>query len=161
VGQRLRGDDGAGSVLAARLAARLADEHLLILDAGHAPENCLGPVVRFRPDAILFADIACVEGGHEAAPGDLIWLPAAEAGALGGSTHSLPLATLAAYLTAETGAPAYVLGIAPGDLRFAEGLSPDVEQAVERGAAAFVAYWRKLSTACSAMASGEASLVST
>jgi hydrogenase maturation protease len=156
VGQRLRGDDGAGSVLAARLAARLADERLLIIDAGHAPENGLGPVVRFRPDAILFID--ATDAG---APGDLLWLPAAEAEALGGSTHTLPLATLAAYLSAETGAPAYVLGIAPGDLSFDAGLSPAVAQAVEHAATAFVAYWRRLSTACSAMASGEASLVST
>ena len=39
VGQRLRGDDGAGPAVAQRLAP-LADAALLVVDAGHAPENC-------------------------------------------------------------------------------------------------------------------------
>jgi len=113
VGQALRGDDGVGPALAARLAAqlatRLAANALLILDASHAPENFLGPVVRFRPDAVLFLDAA--RGGG--APGDIVWLLPAEADGRGGSTHALSLEMLADYLTAETGAVVRVLGIEP------------------------------------------------
>ena len=86
VGQRLRGDDGAGPAVAQRLAP-LADAALLVVDAGHAPENCLGPIVRFRPDAILFVDAA--RGGL--APGELIWLRPDEADSRGGSTWSTKL----------------------------------------------------------------------
>ena len=156
VGQRLRGDDGAGPAVAQRLAP-LADATLLVVDAGHAPENCLGPIVRFRPDAILFVDAA--RGGL--APGELIWLRPDEADSRGGSTHALSLAMLAGYLSAETGAAVHVLGIEPGEMAFGEGLSPVVDAAVEQAAATLSAYWRKLNTACSAIASGEASVVNT
>ena len=156
VGQRLRGDDGAGPAVARRLAA-LAGASLQVVDAGHAPENCLGPIVRFGPDAILFVDAAC--GGL--APGELTWLRPDEADSRGGSTHTLSLAMLAAYLSAETGAAVHVLGIEPGEMAFGEGLSPVVEETVAQAAATFTDYWRKLHTACSAMASGEASVVNT
>ncbi len=156
MGQRLRGDDGAGPAVARRLAA-LAGASLQVVDAGHAPENCLGPIVRFGPDAILFVDAAC--GGL--APGELTWLRPDEADSRGGSTHTLSLAMLAAYLSAETGAAVHVLGIEPGEMAFGEGLSPVVEEAVAQAAATFTDYWRKLNTACSAMASGEASVVNT
>lgn len=156
VGQRLRGDDGAGPAVARRLAA-LAGASLQVVDAGHAPENCLGPIVRFGPDAILFVDAAC--GGL--APGELTWLRPDEADSRGGSTHTLSLAMLAAYLSAETGAAVHVLGIEPGEMAFGEGLSPVVEETVAQAAATFTDYWRKLNTACSAMASGEASVVNT
>lgn len=156
VGQRLRGDDGAGPAVARRLAA-LAGASLQVVDAGHAPENCLGPIVRFGPDLILFVDAA--RGGL--APGELTWLRPDEADSRGGSTHTLSLAMLAAYLSAETGAAVHVLGIEPGEMAFGEGLSPVVEEAVAQAAATFTDYWRKLNTACSAMASGEASVVNT
>ena len=156
VGQRLRGDDGAGPAVAQRLAP-LADAALLVVDAGHAPENCLGPIVRFRPDAILFIDAA--RGGH--APGELLWLRPDEADSRGGSTHALSLAMLAGYLAAESGAAVHILGIEPANVAFGEGLSPAVERAVANAAATLGDHWRKLRTACSAMASGEASVVST
>lgn len=169
VGQALRGDDGVGSALARQLAGRLAADALLILDAGHAPENFLGPVVRFQPDAVLFLDAA--RGGG--APGDIVWLRPAEADGRGGSTHALSLEMLADYLTAETGAVIRVLGIepslpssrsagcqpasrrAPAEFPFSEGLSPAVAAAADEVAATLAAYWRKLSTVASAMASGD------
>ncbi len=49
----------------------------------------------------------------------------------------------------------------PGSLAFGEGLSPAVAAAADEIAATFIDYWRKLSTVCSAMASGEASVVNT
>lgn len=156
VGQPLRGDDGAGPAVARRLAA-LAGGWLLVVNAGHAPENCLGPIVRFRPDAILFIDAA--RGGG--APGDLTWLRPDEADGRGGSTHTLSLAMLAGYLAAESGAAVHILGIEPANVAFNEGLSPGVERAVADAAATLGDHWRKLRTACSAMASGVASVVST
>jgi hydrogenase 3 maturation protease len=156
VGQPLRGDDGAGPAVARRLVV-LANASLRVVDAAHAPENCLGPIVRFRPDAILFIDAA--RGGL--APGALTWLRPDEADSRGGSTHALSLEMLAGYLSAETGAAVHVLGIEPGEMAFGEGLSPAVEAAVAQAAATFTTYWRKLNTACSAMACGETSVVNT
>ena len=157
IGQRLRGDGGAGPAVVGRLAGLLPDAALLLLDAGHAPENCLGPIIRFHPDAILLIDAA--RGGR--APGTIVWLRPEEADGHGGSTHTLSLAMLAGYLAAESGAAVHILGIEPANVAFGEGLSPAVERAVANAAATLGDHWRKLRTACSAMASGEASVVST
>ncbi len=157
LGQTLRGDDGAGPAVVGRLAELLPDASLLLLDAGHAPENCLGPIIRFRPDAILLIDAARGNG----APGTLVWLRPEEADGRGGSTHTLSLAMLSSYLATESGAAVHILGIEPANVAFGEGLSPAVELAVADAAASIAGYWRKLSAACSAMASGEASVVNT
>lgn len=157
IGQRLRGDDGAGPAVVGRLAGLPPDAALLRLDAGHAPENCLGPIIRFRPDVILLIDAARGEG----APGTIVWLRPDEADGRGGSTHTLSLAMLAGYLAAETEAAVHILGIESANVAFGEGLSPAVAQAVAEVAATIAGYWRKLSTACSAMASGKASVVNT
>lgn len=158
VGQPLRGDDGVGPAFVGRLSALLPDdESLLLLDAGHAPENCLGIAIRFRPEIILFVDAAA--GGGE--PGDCLWLRPDEADGRGGSTHTLSLELLATYLSAETGATAHVLGIEPGHMRFDAGLSPAVAAAADIAAATFASYWRRLTTVRSAIASADSPVVNT
>jgi len=131
VGQTLRGDDGAGSAvaqtIARRLTARPSHPSLLLIDAGHAPENCLGPVIRFRPDVVLFIDAAHAD----APPGTVVWLPVAQAASLqGGSTHTLPLSMLGDYLSLETGAAVYVIGIQPQTTDMTDALSPPIARAV-------------------------------
>ena len=157
IGQTLRGDDGAGPAVIGRLAALPPHEALLLVDAGHAPENCLGPIIRFRPDVILLIDAA--RGGNE--PGAVVWLRPEEAEGRGGSTHTLSLAMLGGYLVAESGAVVHIVGIEPASVAFGEGLSPAVARAAADVATTIAGYWRKLSTACSAIASGEASVVNT
>src|SRR6478736_4064730 len=61
VGNPFRSDDGAGVLVARRLASRecaLATGHLLIIEAGHAPENTTGELRRFAPDLVLIIDAA-------------------------------------------------------------------------------------------------------
>lgn len=157
VGQTLRGDDGAGALVARQVAARLDDPALLVVAADHAPENCLGVVTRFQPGVVLFVDAA--RGGG--APGEVVVVPAAAADGLGGSTHTLPLATLGDYLTAVTGAPVFVLGIEPGRMAFGEGVSAPVAAAVAAVTAALVDYWRSAAAASSARVAGAVSVAST
>jgi hydrogenase 3 maturation protease len=158
VGQALRGDDGAGPAVVARVRELLPpDEALLLLDAAHAPENVLGRLIRFNPDVVLFID--AVRAG--APPGAVRWLAAGAAEAAGGSTHTLPLAMLAEFITAETGAAVYVIGIQPATTEFSAGLSPSVAVAVAGVANEIVAYWRRLVAACSAMSTGDVSVVNT
>jgi hydrogenase 3 maturation protease len=90
VGNDLRGDDAFGPLL----ARRLLDEGIPAIDAGSAPENVTGPILRAAPDLLILADAACM--GAEAGTLRLL-----EAGALaegGTSTHDPSLATLLAYL---------------------------------------------------------------
>jgi len=99
---------------------------LLILDAGPAPENQTGPLRRFAPDLVILVDAARME----VSPGVVRWLAWEETTGLSGSTHTLPPATLATYLTAELGCEVALLGIQPTAVEFEASLSPAAEQAV-------------------------------
>jgi hydrogenase 3 maturation protease len=158
VGQELQGDDGVGVAIVRRLNLLIErDDSLLIIEAGHAPENVLGAIIRFRPTTILFLDSLKANE----APGTILWLPIAEADSAGGSTHTLSLALLGDYLHSETGASAYVLGVQPRRIAFGEGLSSTVKAAAEECAGAIAFYWRRAATACSAMTNGGVSVVNT
>ena len=158
VGQVLRSDDGAGPAVIRRLRQLLGlDDNLLLIDAGHAPENVLGPIIRFGPTLIIFIDV--VQNGI--APGSIRWFDAIQAEETGGSTHTLSLKTLADYLTAETQAPVIILGIAPLYMEFVEELSKPVQEAISEAADIITSYWRSATTACSAISTGEISVVST
>lgn len=157
VGQTLRGDDAAGPLVIRRLHGLLdAEERLCLIDAGHAPENCLGPIVRFQPDFILFVD--AIAGDY--LPGAVVWLSGEAAEETGGGTHTLSLRTLAEYLTAATGAPVSIVGIQPAGLALGDPLSPAVAAAVAQVADVLAGYWRKAIAASSANSTGEMSVVS-
>jgi hydrogenase 3 maturation protease len=129
VGHALRGDDAVGLVAARCLFEALPAESasLLVLEAGPAPENHTGALRRFEPDLVLFVDAA----GLEAEPGAIRWVDPEEITGLGASTHSLPLSTLAAFLTAQLGCVVALLGIQPGGTGIGAPLSPPVAAAVE------------------------------
>jgi hydrogenase 3 maturation protease len=55
VGNRMRGDDGVGSVIAERLQ-ELAKGSLLVIDAETVPENYLGVLLDSKPEVALFVD---------------------------------------------------------------------------------------------------------
>jgi hydrogenase 3 maturation protease len=128
IGHELRGDDAAG-VLVARALQSLAPPHgpLLIVDAGSAPENCTGALRRFRPDLVLLIDAA--EFG--AAPGTARWLEWRAAEGCGVSTHTLPVALVADYLTVELGCVVELLGIQPARTWFDTPLSDQVALTID------------------------------
>jgi hydrogenase 3 maturation protease len=131
VGNPLRSDDAAGTLVAQRLSQQqcAADkEHLLILEAGHAPENSTGELRRFVPDLVLFLDAA--EMGEEA--GTVRWIAEQEIDGMSASTHSLPLSILASYLRLELGCEVALLGIQPGSNEVGETVSAEVQTAVGR-----------------------------
>ena len=128
VGQELRGDDAAGLLAARRLFAALPAESasLLVIEAGPAPENHTGALRRFRPDLVLFVDAA----GLETEPGTIRWLDLEDITGLGASTHSLPLSTLAGFLTAQLGCDVALIGVQPGETGIGAPLSPPVSAAI-------------------------------
>lgn len=128
VGQILRGDDGIGVAVAERLvAAGRNDADTQVVVAGHAPENCLGQIARFRPDVVLFVDAAALAGPA----GQIRLLEAADAAEMPG-THTPSIGVAAQYLTAETGCAVYLLAVAPADTSFDAGLSVAAQAAVEQ-----------------------------
>ena len=123
VGNRVRGDDGAGPALADRLAL---DEPWKVFDCGVAPENWIGPVCRFGPDVVALVDAI----DFAAAPGTIrCWDPEHLAD-VGLSTHHASLSLTLGVICQDTGAAALVVGIQPQSTGFGEGLSEAVEAAV-------------------------------
>ena len=55
IGNSLRGDDGFGPALVQRLQGRVRP---VCIDAGVAPENYLGRIVKEQPDTVLLVDAA-------------------------------------------------------------------------------------------------------
>src|SRR3989304_235438 len=88
LGQEWGGDDAAGLQVARTMlrAKSLAGSAWLVVDAGSAPENCLGALRRHKPDLLLLVDAA--EMGES--PGAVRLLDWKAATGLSASTHTLP-----------------------------------------------------------------------
>ena len=114
--------------MARGLSALTGQPHLLILEAGLAPENFTGPLRRFGPDYVLLVDAA--EMGD--APGTIRVLDWRDSTGFGPSTHLQPPSTFAEYLIVETGCEVVLLGIQPARLDFDTRLSAPVRAAVGR-----------------------------
>jgi hydrogenase 3 maturation protease len=125
VGNRLRGDDGAGPCVIDALADTA---RAVCLDGGMAPENYAQAIVRAQPEVILIIDAADF-GGRA---GELRFFEATEISGGSFSTHAPSLALLCRYL--QTATPARVAGVAiqPERLTLGEGLSGPVTAAVAR-----------------------------
>ena len=127
IGHTLRGDDAAG-VLVARALGRLGltAEHLLVIDAGLAPENVTGPLRRFAPDLVLLVDAAQMD----APPGTVQWVDWRTASGVSASTHTLPCTILGRYLVAQLGCETALLGIQPAHTDIGAQLSGVVRRSV-------------------------------
>ena len=55
IGNTLRSDDGAGSILASRIRDKAP---YIVYDCGASPENYLGKIVQDKPDTVLIIDAA-------------------------------------------------------------------------------------------------------
>lgn len=158
IGQVLCGDDGLGPAVVRLLQQSVPhDECLLIVDAGHAPENVLGVIIQFRPDLVLFVDAIRMESN----PGQIAILDGSVAGGSGGSTHTIPLGLLSTFITNETNALTYIVGIQPATVGFGEDITPIVSVAIELVVDWIRSYWRNAAAACSAIRTGDISVVST
>lgn len=130
VGNSMRSDDAAGMLVARGLSqhACAADqERVLILEAGHAPENHTAVIRGFRPDAVVLVDAA--DMGRE--PGAVEWISEDDIDGMSASTHSLPLSMLVKYLTLELGCKVMLLGIQAASNEVGEHVSAKVAQAIE------------------------------
>lgn len=129
IGNTLRNDDAAGILIARELLHRecAADaSHLLIVQAGHAPENVTGELRGFAPELILLIDAAEMRD----VPGAICWVPIQSIERMSASTHSLPLSMLARYLTLELNCMVALIGIQPKSNGVGETISTEVLQAV-------------------------------
>ncbi|UCG43932.1 MAG: hydrogenase 3 maturation endopeptidase HyCI [candidate division WOR-3 bacterium] len=139
VGNRMKGDDAVGCLVADELTAPEKAFQAKVYDAGTAPENYIEPIVELDPDRVLFID-ACAFGGE---PGEFRLFGREEMDRLAAglvSTHTLPLSMTAALLGQQTKATIQLLGIQPQSLEFDAGLSEPVSRAMP-GIVEFVKVW--------------------
>jgi hydrogenase maturation protease len=122
VGNRMRGDDGAGPAAVDALAAC----GVRTLDCGVAPENYLEKIVALNPAVVLFVD-AVNFGGTS---GDMRLFGPDQIPHAGLSTHALSLQMVCEYLTARIPARILLLGIQPGAITLNTGLSRTARMAV-------------------------------
>jgi len=130
VGNPFRSDDAAGVMVARALSdrARAADiDCILVIEAGHAPENKTAELRAFSPDLVLIIDAA--EMGEM--PGTVQWIPEESIDGMSASTHSLPLSMLAHYLRLELHCTVTFLGIQPACTEVGESISGYVRQALD------------------------------
>jgi hydrogenase 3 maturation protease len=130
IGNQLRNDDAAGMLVARKLLRKECASdasHLLIIQAGHAPENVTGELRSFAPELILLIDAAEMRD----VPGAICWVPIQSIEGMSASTHSLPLSMLARYLTLELNCMVALIGIQPKSNDFGETVSTEVSQAID------------------------------
>jgi hydrogenase 3 maturation protease len=129
IGHELRGDDAAGLAVA-RAMQPYAHDHinLMVIEAGPVPENFTGPLRRFKPEVVVLVDAAQME----TLPGSALYLDWRATGGFRGSSHTLPLSTLANYLENEIGCEVWILGIQPENNAFGAALSESAAQGVHR-----------------------------
>ena len=137
IGNRLRGDDGAGPALCDRLVGRFGGE---AIDAGVAPENHLERVATSPAELVLVVDAADFGG----APGEVRILSPDEMVSGGVSTHACSPGLLVDYLCARRDEPLTVVFVAvqPLDATGAS-LSPSVARGLDRLAESLCKRWPK------------------
>ena len=120
IGNTLRSDDGAGSILASRIKDGVP---FLVWDAGLNPENYLNRIIKEKPDTLVLIDAA--DFGGEA--GELRIMEAEEIQTSNlFSTHNASLSLLINYLQSNIKTNIIVLIIQPKTIALGDTLSPEV-----------------------------------
>ena len=124
IGNTLRADDGAGSLVAGRLRERYPD---VIFDGAQAPENYLGPIRRAGPAVVVLVDAADFGG----IPGEMRMATAEDVEGLMMGTHAAPLSMFMKVLGDETRADVRLVAVQVATTTLGEGLTREVADAVE------------------------------
>ena len=130
IGNILRGDDAAGSIIAQKIASKSLPKNVLVIDCGSAPENYLGKIINFNPSHILIIDTMIANNK----PGDIRIVEEFQiADILSFSTHKPSLHMLIKYFRGSIGeVKILILGIQPKNLALGEKISKEVKNAISR-----------------------------
>ncbi|MDA3940145.1 MAG: hydrogenase maturation protease [Spirochaetia bacterium] len=124
IGNVLKGDDGLGPILSERLKTIL---DISCINAGSAPENYIGKIVKELPDTVLFIDAAHL--GRPAGSFDI--LESNELMNTGLSTHDVSPGFYLEMLESQIPGRIFLLGIQPEQTAFGIGLSPIVSKTLD------------------------------
>lgn len=116
IGNSLRGDDGFGPALIEQLQGKVG---FICIDAGNAPENFVGSIVKKKPDAILLVDVADLGLN----PGQYRILQPADIVKCGLTTHDMSSRMVMEFLESQTEAKIFMLGVQPQQVSLGERMS--------------------------------------
>ena len=123
IGNTLRADDGAGSLVAERLRERYPD---VVFDAAQAPENYLAPIRRADPDVVVLVDAADFGGS----PGEVRAATPEDIDGLMMGTHAAPLSMFMRVLKDKTGADVMLLAVQAATTTLGADMTREVADAV-------------------------------
>lgn len=121
----MKGDDGFGPALIQKLKQ---SDNMICIDAGPAPENYTGKIIKENPDTILILD--AVHLGKN--PGKYEILSPSEIVKSGFTTHDMSPSLFLDYLKNETNADIYLLGIQPANIEFGANMSDIVKTKIDK-----------------------------
>jgi len=130
LGNKFRGDDGAGSLFGNIIRGHVPWE---VFDGGDAPENITGLILKSCPETILIVDAMDFSGS----PGDFKLVTSNDLGNFSISTHGA-LKPFVDYLKMMTGAKLHILGFQPKRLGLEYKISPEVSESVRKAAKIFM-----------------------
>ena len=124
IGNPLRGDDGFGPALIERLQGKVS---MVCIDAGNAPENYLGRIVKEEPDTILLVDVAHLD----LEPGQYRILQPDDILKCGLTTHDMSSRMLIEYLNNQTQADIFMLAVQPQNISLGEAMSERLNRTLD------------------------------
>lgn len=120
VGNPMRGDDGIGPAICARLSGPL------VIDCGDAPERYLDLARSPEIARVLIVDAVDLGG----TPGEIAFCSRSDLTERFGTTHNSGLALLARYVETEFGKPVALVGVQPAGTGFGASMSAAALEAV-------------------------------
>ena len=124
IGNTLKRDDGFGPMLVERLKK---NRRLECIDAGTAPENYIGKIIKLNPDTVLIVD--AVHLGLK--PGSYEIIEKKDILKSGFTTHDISPNMFIEFLENQTKSKIYMLGIQPEDVSFGGGLSKRLKTKID------------------------------
>ncbi|MBC8450977.1 hydrogenase maturation protease [bacterium] len=123
VGNTMRADDGAGCLVAARLAETYPER---AFDVGQTPENYVGPIRRAEAGTLIVVDAADFDG----APGEIRLVTPDDIGGLMIGTHAAPLGLFMRALSEDTRCRAELVAIQAANTTLDGELTAEVALAI-------------------------------
>ncbi len=124
IGNPLRGDDGFGPALIGRLQGKI---NMICVDAGNAPENYLGRIIKENPDTVLLVDVAHLD----LEPGKYQILQPPDILKCGLTTHDMSSRMLIDFLENQTQADIFMLAVQPKNISLGEKISECVGKTLD------------------------------
>jgi hydrogenase 3 maturation protease len=128
IGNLLRGDDAFGPRLIERIQGKI---RAVCIDAGSAPENYSGKIVKENPDTIVLVDAVHLDQ----TPGECALLRKSDIVKTGFTTHDMSPSLFIDHLESRTQADIYLLGVQPETLSMGADLSEPVKRTLDKLAA--------------------------